>query len=58
MEWLLGLAFLPILMCGLMCVGGMALAAVGLRRTTARGACGEKPAAAEETVRQRVRADR
>jgi hypothetical protein len=36
MEWLFGLAFVPILLCGLMCVGGMALAALGVRRGTAR----------------------
>jgi len=58
MEWLLGLAFLPVLMCGLMCVGGMALAAVGLRKTTTRGGCGKEPAAAEETMRRQVQANR
>jgi len=36
MEWLFSLALLPILLCGLMCVGGMALAALGLRRGTSR----------------------
>lgn len=57
MEWLLGLAFVPILLCGLMCVGGMALAAVGLRRTTAwRTCCDETTAATED--RQPVPADR
>ena len=39
MEWLFGLAILPALLCGLMCVGGMVLAAVGVRRSTARRAC-------------------
>ena len=58
MEWLLGFALLPILMCGLMCVGGMALAAVGLRKTTARGSCGHEPAETGETLRETVRADR
>ena len=32
MEWLLSLAFVPVLLCGLMCVVPMAIAAVGLRR--------------------------
>lgn len=36
MEWLFSLALLPILLCGLMCVGGMALAALGLRRGASR----------------------
>ena len=58
MEWVLGLAILPILMCGLMCVGGLALAAVGLRKTTGHRSCGHEPAGAEEPVRQPVRADR
>lgn len=35
MEWLLGAALLPLLACGLMCVGGFALAAIGLRRRDA-----------------------
>ena len=39
MEWLLGLAFLPALLCGLMCLGGIVLAAIGLRQTTNRRAC-------------------
>lgn len=33
MEWLFGLAILPALLCGLMCLGGMAVAAIGLRRS-------------------------
>jgi hypothetical protein len=33
MEWIAGAALLPLLMCGLMCIGGIALAALGLRRT-------------------------
>lgn len=37
MEWLFSLALLPILLCGLMCIGGMGLAALGLRRGTSRG---------------------
>lgn len=32
MEWLFGVAFLPFLVCGLMCLGGMALAMFGRRR--------------------------
>lgn len=32
MDWLWGAALLPLLACGAMCIGGMALAAVGLRR--------------------------
>lgn len=39
MEWLFGLAILPLLLCGLMCVGGMALAAIGLRRGATKRAC-------------------
>ena len=41
MEWIAGAALLPLLLCGLMCVGGVALAAVGLRRTqsTDRDCC-------------------
>lgn len=42
MEWLLGLAILPALFCGLMCVGGAVLAAVGIRRSTARACCDEQ----------------
>lgn len=34
MEWLWGAALLPLLFCGLMCVGGVAIAAVPLRRGT------------------------
>jgi hypothetical protein len=42
MEWLISLAIVPVLLCGLMCVVPIALAAVGLRRrTTQRGADGE-----------------
>lgn len=33
MEWLFGLAILPALLCGLVCLGGMAVAAIGLRRS-------------------------
>lgn len=36
MEWLVGAALLPLVVCGLMCVGGVALAVVGLRRGDTR----------------------
>jgi hypothetical protein len=39
MEWLWGTALLPLLVCGGMCVGGMILAALGLRRANAAGGC-------------------
>jgi hypothetical protein len=32
MEWLFGLAVLPLLMCGAMCLGGVAAAVLGVRR--------------------------
>ena len=35
MEWIAGAALLPLLMCGVMCVGGVLLAAFGLRRNQA-----------------------
>ena len=42
MEWLLSLAFVPLLLCALMCVVPMALAALGLRRrSNQRACCGE-----------------
>lgn len=44
MEWILGLALVPIVLCGLMCVGGMALAAFGLRRRAGRRECCAGPA--------------
>ena len=34
MNWLFGAALLPFLLCGAMCLGGMLLAALGLRRGT------------------------
>lgn len=37
MEWLVGAALLPLLLCGLMCVGGVALAMLGFRRRDAAG---------------------
>ncbi len=32
MEWLFGSAVVPFLVCGLMCLGGIALAVFGFRR--------------------------
>lgn len=58
MEWIAGAALLPLLLCGLMCVGGVLLAAVGLRRTHApdRSCCNhtdaEQPAGNEHGVEQ------
>ena len=40
MEWLFGLAIIPMLLCGVMCVGGIVLAALGVRRGAARRPCG------------------
>lgn len=39
MEWLVGAALLPLVLCGLMCVGGVALAMLGIRRTDGRKRC-------------------
>ena len=53
MEWFFGVAALPLLMCGLMCVGGIALAALGLRRGTDRAGChtsGERTAEDTEST--------
>ena len=36
MGWLISLAVLPGVLCGVMCVGGMVLAALGWRRSTCR----------------------
>ncbi len=58
MEWLLGLAILSALLCGLVCIGGMALAAAGMRRNTARQACCDAPAATRVADEQRVTATR
>jgi hypothetical protein len=33
MQWLFGATLLPLILCGLMCVGGAVLAALGLRRS-------------------------
>lgn len=34
MDWLTGIALLPVLLCGGMMIGGMLLGALGLRRAT------------------------
>ena len=47
MGWLFGLAILPALLCGLMCIGGMVLAAAGVRRSAARRACCDDPSATD-----------
>jgi hypothetical protein len=41
MEWLFGLALVPAALCGLVCVGALVLAAVGMRRGSAPG--GDEP---------------
>jgi hypothetical protein len=54
MEWLLSLAFIPILLCGLMCLVPIALAAIGLSRHAT-----QRPASDEDaplTERERVEA--
>jgi hypothetical protein len=43
MEWLLSLAIVPLLLCGLMCAVPMVLAAVGLRRRAILRACHDHP---------------
>lgn len=57
MEWLLGLAILPAALCGLICVGGMALAALGMRRTAARRTCCDEPAQAHTKTEPPVTVD-
>jgi hypothetical protein len=52
MEWMFGVAIVPLLLCGLMCVVPMALAAVGLRRhATPRTDAHEPAPPAEERDR-------
>jgi len=59
MEWLLGLALAPAAVCGLMCVGGMALAAIGLRRGDAKHACADAmPASADHVETETARLGR
>ncbi len=45
MWWVVGGMLIPFLLCGLMCLGGILLAAVGLRRVT--GSSDQARAAAE-----------
>ena len=54
MEWLWGLAILPVLLCGLMCVGGVVLAALGLRQANARRACRDDDHAAGDDRQDEV----
>lgn len=58
MEWPFGLALLPVLLCGLMCVGGMVLAAVGLRRKAAPPKRSDEPTDTGLTVRRQEPARR
>lgn len=58
MEWLFGLAILPILLCGVMCLGGMAVAAIGLRRGTGKRAGVDEPRPTIEADDERVSAQR
>ncbi len=58
MEWLFGLAFLPALLCGVMCLGGIVLAAVGVRRgAAARPACCDETSPEDAGDDQRVTAN-
>lgn len=52
MEWLWTAALVPFLLCGLMCLGSIALAAVGLRRgrNRRRGCCGDDRASTDDTA--------
>ena len=58
MEWLWGLAFLPALLCGLMCLGGVVLATLGLRQANARRACCDEGHAAAPDREDEVIVDR
>jgi len=58
MEWLWGLAILPALFCGLMCIGGIVLAAVGIRRTTARRECCDEPVSRRSAEDERATVER
>lgn len=51
MEWLLGLAFVPILLCGLMCAVPLAPAAIGLRRTAPQQPCCDEHAPSNDRER-------
>jgi hypothetical protein len=37
MSWLVSAALLPLVLCGVICLGGAVLAALGLRRATRQG---------------------
>lgn len=43
MEWLFGLAVLPLLLCGAMCAGGALLAFLGIRRAQQPSCHGAAP---------------
>ena len=58
MEWLWGLAILPALLCGLMCLGGVVLAALGLRQANARRACCDDDHAAADDRQDEAIIDR
>lgn len=57
MEWLFGLTFVPFLLCGLICLGGMALAVFGFRRDR-DGGHPETPATAADRDEQSPAAPR
>ena len=56
MSWLFGAALLPFLLCGAMCLGGMLLAALGLRRGTRNESAA--PRRETQTAPPRATADR
>lgn len=58
MSWLFGLAILPALLCGLMCVGGMILAAIATRNSTRQRATSKNPATTDVVDEQGVTAQR
>lgn len=58
MEWLLGIAILPVVLCGLMCIGGMAFAAIGAGRAAARRASRDDPTDAGAAAEQQASAER
>lgn len=60
MDWLWALALLPVLLCGLMCVGGVVLAALGLRQLSSsrRPCCDDDHFTTESDRRDEVAAGR
>ncbi len=58
MEWLLGLAILPVVLCGLMCIGVMAFAAIGARRAAARRLGGDEATGGGAAAEQQASAER